>query len=189
MSISNSIEMIDSRHRILFTLILAVHKAEKNLDFLQQCVRKKLLPAFTKFSRKLLENVDWSKTTLERNRLTKLEKAADNATDVFSTKKAALNHYINSNLDDLSHVMKRSLINKIRREVSIHRTRKDRSLFSKLKKLESISNNVMGLQRDILNFTDCTLPNKIKKILSKGPSGCSPRMTSLMVTFARLIKH
>ena len=47
----------------------------------------------------------------------------------------------------------------------------------------------MGLQRDILNFTDCTLPNKIKKILSKGPSGGSPRMTSLMVAFERLIKH
>ena len=180
---------MDSRHRILFSLILAVHTAEQNLDFLQKCIKKKLLPSFTRFSRKFLENVNWSKVTLERNRFIKLEKAAENATDIFITKKAALNSFINTNLNDLSHVQKRGLISEIKRKVKFHRTRKDKSLFSKLKKLESLSNNVKGLQRDVLNFTDCVLPNKVKKILSKGPSGGSPRMTTLMVNFERLLKH
>ena len=69
------------------------------------------------------------------------------------------------------------------------RKKKDKLQFLKLKKLESVSKNRVGLQRDILNFTNISIPRKVKEVLIKGPSGGSPRMTSLMVQFERLISH
>ena len=181
---------MDTRHKkILFTLALAVHVAERNLDFLQNCWSKKLLPNFTRYSSKFLDQVDWSKELLEKKRFEKLENALIAAKNNFILKKSALNNFVNCKLHDLSHVSKISLINKIKSEVVQFRKKKDKLQLLKLKKLESVSRNRVGLQRDILNFTNVSIPRKVKEVLVKGPSGGSPRMTSLMVQFERLISH
>ena len=181
---------MDTRHKqILFTLALAVHVAEKNLDFLQTCWSKKLLPNFTRYSSKLLEQVDWSKQLLEKKRFKKLETALLAAKNNFILKKSALNNFVNCKLQDLSHVSKLSLINRIKSDVVQFRRKKDQLQLLKLKKLESASKYKVGLKRDLLNFTNVTIPRKVKEVLTKGPAGGSPRMTSLMVQFEKLISH
>ena len=188
MSIQNYVNM-DNRHKILFTLALAVHTAEKNLDFLQTCMSKKLIPSFTRFSSKFLDQVNWSKQTLEKKRFEKLEKALCTAKNTFITKKSALNTFVNSQLQDLSHTLKLSMINKIKRKVQNFRRKKDENQFLKLKKLESLSQSKIGLQRELLNFTNVSIPGKVKEVLTKRPAGGSPKMTSLMVQIERLIQH
>ena len=167
---NNLISTVENGHRgfeFLISCQTKIHRAQKSLEFLNNCKTRGILPKFTEVSRTVLKEVNWSSTTIRNKRLEKLDLAISEQEDRISRNKTKFQNILNSFFHSLPkfHVSKivYSCFNFVqKREFRIDRNR--RAKFEKLSSYRSPKfENIV-----ITNLSDIEIPNEILKILRFG---------------------